>query len=365
MRVVQIVPTLAYGDAIGNDALALRKALQEAKYDTDIYAETVVKPLSPLEAKSMERLSELTERDIAILHLSTGAKANRIFADLPCKKIVRYHNVTPPEYYKNHDPYIEQINKWALKDVDYLADKIDYCLADSEFNKADLIDMGYCCKIDVLPILIPFEDYKKEPGKDILRQYKDIPLVLFTGRIVPNKKIEDVIASFWMYKKYYNSDAVLVLVGSYQADGKYYQTLQTYIQKNEISDVMFTGHVPFEDILAYYQMADIFLCQSEHEGFCVPLVEAMWFQVPIVAYSSSAIPGTLGGSGIALDIKDSLITAGVMDRIYKNAVLRQKVLKNESLRLQDFSYDNIKKEFLYLLERFIVNGKQYEENSNY
>lgn len=355
MQIVQIVPTLAYGDAIGNDVLALKRALEEAEYDTEIYTESVVAPLKSSMAKSVEKLN-LKNDDVAILHLSTGARVNRDFAKLACRKIIRYHNVTPPEFYAQNNPYIERINKAALKDVAFLADKVDYCLAVSEFNKQGLIEMGYTCKIDVLPILIPFEDYNKVPDPQILKTYRDVPIVLFTGRIVPNKKLEDVIRAFFMYKKYYNKDAVLILIGSYKEEDKYYQSLQAYINKINAQDIVFTGHIRFDEILAYYRVADVFLCQSEHEGFCVPLVEAMYFGIPIVAYASTAIPGTLSGSGIVMDTKEPLMVAGMINRVYTDKKLKEEVLLSEQKRLEDFAYKSISEHFLKLIEKYIQNG---------
>ena len=357
MRIVQIVPTLAYGDAIGNDVMALKRALIEGGYSTDIYAETVVKPLARSTAKKIEQIKELKKEDIAILHLSTGAKINSDFAALPCRKIVRYHNVTPPQYFDKYDPYIARINRWALKNVAYLSDKVDYCLADSEFNKKELRSNGYQCKIDVLPILIPFDDYEKAADPSIIKKYKNVPVVLFTGRVVPNKRIEDVIGTFFLYKKYYNSDAVLILVGSYKENDMYFRTICEYIKKLNVKDVVFTGHVKFSEILAYYHIANVFLCQSEHEGFCVPLVEAMWFKIPIIGYNSTAIPDTLGGSAIVMNTKDPLFTAAMINRILTDDILRKKIIANEKERLQDFSYERIKGKFLNFIDLFIGRDK--------
>jgi len=356
MKVVQIVPTLAYGDAVGNDAMAIKTILYNAGYETEIYAESVVKPLDKTAAKPVDKLYELGKEDVAILHLSTGAKINNDFADLLCRKIVRYHNVTPPKFFAKNDSRIEEINKWALQSVTFLADKVDYCLTASEFNKADLIEMGYQCRIDILPILIPFDDYKKKPDEKIIKKYQKTPMVLFTGRIVPNKKIEDIIRAFYIYKKYYNRKAVLVLVGSYKATDIYYKKLATYVERIGAKDIIFTGHIRFDEILAYYHCADVFLCQSEHEGFCVPLVEAMFFRIPVIAYKSSAIAFTLGGSGVLMETKDPLLVAGMMNCVYQNKQLREQIIKEEERRLEDFSYNIVKEQFLEFIDDFIKNG---------
>ena len=129
--------------------------------------------------------------------------------------------------------------------------------------------------------------------------------------------------------------------------------MKEYVWKLGVKDVYFTGHIRFNQILAYYKIADTFLCMSEHEGFCVPLVEAMFFDVPIVAYNSTAIPSTLGGSGLLLDDKDPMIAAKAIDMLLNNDELKQKVINNQRERLADFGYEKIKQQFEQYLNKFI------------
>lgn len=361
MRIFQILPTLAYGDAIGNDTRALKIAIQSMGYKTEIYADSVVPPLTKKDGIKIKKMPKTKKDDILIYHLSTGSKLNKAFADMQGRKIVVYHNVTPPYFFEEYDEFICGINEWALDAVEYLADKVDYCLADSDFNKKELEEKGYKCPIDVLPILIPFEDYKKQPDQKIIDAYSDGETnIIFTGRIAPNKKQEDVIKAFYCYKKYYNPSARLFLVGSYKPEEAYYQKLQKYVKKLRVKDVCFTGHIKFSEILAYYRIADVFMCMSEHEGFCVPLVESMFFDVPVIAYSSTAIPYTLGGSGLLLQEKDPMVAAKMIDILVNDEELKQKVLCNQRKRLKDFEYEVIKQQFKQYLEKFI-NWKVEED----
>lgn len=357
MRIIQIVPTLAYGDAIGNDAMALKRVIAGMGYKTNIYSDSVVPPLTKKDGLHIKKLPKLKEDDIIIYHLSTGSKLNFEVSNYPGRKIVVYHNVTPPHFFKDNDDFIYKINQWALEGVAHLADKTDYCLAVSDFNKQDLEECGYKCPIDVLPILIPFEDYKKTPDQKIVEAYSndEATNIVFTGRIAPNKKQEDVIRAFYFYKKYYNLSARLFLVGSYKEEDEYYKKLKEYVWRLGVKDVYFTGHIKFNQILAYYKIADAFLCMSEHEGFCVPLVEAMFFDVPIIAYNSTAIPSTLGGSGLLLEDKDPLVAAKMLDVLIKDDLLKEKVLKNQQERLKDFEYEKIKQQFEVYLKNFIKN----------
>lgn len=357
MRVIQLISTIAFGDAVSNDTLALQDVIKSMGYTTRIYAESVVSPYDSKIALPVEEIGELNKDDIAIYHLSTGSQLSFDFADYKCRKIVVYHNITPPEFFEGNNQYIKGINKWGLEGAAFLKDKVDYCLADSEFNRQNLIDMGYTCPIDVLPIVIPMKDYKKKPNKWALKECSGYTNIMFTGRIAPNKKQEDVIAAFYYYKKLYNPDAKLILAGSYKPEDIYYQRLIKYIRRLAIRDVTFTGHKKFNYILGYYKSADVFLCMSEHEGFCVPLVEAMMFDVPVIAYDSTAIPGTLNGSGILLEDKDPVFVAGCIDRVVRDKNLRQQMIEGERKRLKDFEYDSIAAMFKNYLNAFINRTK--------
>jgi glycosyltransferase involved in cell wall biosynthesis len=163
-----------------------------------------------------------------------------------------------------------------------------------------------------------------------------------------------VIKAYALYKKYYNQKSRLILVGSSNGYENYRRRLEIYVSTLELEDVIMTGHIKFNQILAYYRLADIFLCQSEHEGFCVPLVEAMYFNVPVIAYDSTAIGGTLGGSGILMKEKDALLTAGMIDRLVRDSSLRKNVISAQQKRLKDFSPELIEEKFMQLLRENIL-----------
>lgn len=126
---------------------------------------------------------------------------------------------------------------------------------------------------------------------------------------------------------------------------RYYHRLRRYVGALELDNVVFTGHIPFAQILAYYHLADLFLCMSDHEGFCVPLVEAMYFNLPILAYDSSAISDTLGGSGILLPTNDPMEAALAADRVLRDSELRREVIAEQHRRQQEFAYPEIRKVF--------------------
>ena len=342
MRVIQLLPSLSMGDGVGNDCLAIKDMLRRNGFDTEIYAEHIDPRLGKKAARPAEELPDLDEKDVVIYHLSTGTQLNYEVAKLKAKLIIRYHNVTPPEYFADYDIGAYQNSKSGLAGVRFLGEKARHVMAVSAYNKEDLVKMGYREEgIQVFPILIPFEDYEKKADRDLVASLKDGRTnIIFTGRLVPNKKQQELIKTFYYYKKYYDKEARLFIVGTAPIP-IYEMQLKQYVEKLGLSDVYFTGHVKFNQILAYYRIADIYLCMSEHEGFCIPLVEAMYFKIPIIAYDSSAVGETLGGAGILLKEKNCLLMAGAADRIRRDDKLRQVLIEGEQERLKQFMPERI------------------------
>ena len=355
MRIIQFLPTLAFGDAVGNDTVALQKAMKELGYETKIYAEAVDQRLPAGTAQDLcAGMPELQPDDVILYHMSTGSKLNYELEKYPCRKIMIYHNITPPHFFHGYNAQAESNAQYGLDGLKHLAGKMDYCLADSDFNKSDLRKAGFTCPIDVRPILIPFADYEKKPDNAIIKKYSDdYQNFIFVGRIAPNKKQEDVISAFAFYQKNICAKSRLIFVGNWGGMEKYHDRLVQYVNALEVENVIFTGHISFPAILAYYHIADLFLCMSEHEGFCVPLVEAMYFHVPVLAYQSCAVPWTLGGSGFLTDSKDPAELAFLMKQILTDSALKQKILHNQQERLQDFQYEKIKALFAQQLKSFL------------
>lgn len=356
MKIIQILPVFAFGDAIGNDTIALHSIIKQAGYDTHIYATAIDTRLQGDFCSLIQELPELEAEDVILYHLSTGSELNYQVAKYPCKLVVIYHNITPPEFYIPYSK-LTALNCFdALDGAKYLADKAVYALADSEYNRQELLRMGYRCTVDVLPILIPFEDYRQTPDAKVIDTYQDGKTnIIFTGRVAPNKKHEDIIAGYVAYKKYFNPDSRLILVGGIEKTRpRYYEKLKRYVQALGVEDVIFTKQVSFREILGYYKVADIFLCLSEHEGFCVPLVEAMFFDVPIIAYDSTAIGDTLHGSGVLLEDKDPVLVAGMIQKVCQDKKLQKTIIDGQRKRLEDFGYDRVKEIFYRYLDEHMA-----------
>lgn len=354
MKIIQLLPTLSFGDAIGNDTIALSGAIKEMGFDTAIYAENIDKRLPKGIARSTDKLKGLKSDDILIYHKSTGTDLTFRLEQYKCRRIMIYHNITPPEFFRPYSVSATKLTEYGYKGVEYLRDKIDYVMAVSAYNKAELVKMGYTCPIDIRPILIKFDDYKKAPDEAVMQKYSDGRTnLVFVGRIAPNKKQENLIRALYCYKKR-DPDTRLILVGSDTGMENYCERLKKYAAALGLSDsVVFTGHISFPEILAYYRIATTFVCMSEHEGFCVPLVEAMFFDIPIIAYDAAAISDTLGGSGVLLDDNSPEFTAAVIDRVVHDKELREYIIEGQRRRLEDFSYERIRTTFEKEIMQFI------------
>ena len=349
-----MVPNFSFGDAIGNDVIMLDILIRKKGYETCIFYEEVSEKASKI-SSHYSNIPKINKNDIVLFHMSTYSNMVYLFTEMNCRKIMIYHNITPPEFFYGYHFSLHKYCHKGLEQVQYLSDKADYCLADSEFNKKDLEKMGYTCKIDVLPILLSFDDYKKEQSDKIINKYNDgTTNIISVGRInAPNKRWENIIKTFYFYQKYVDKNARLILVGSYETDDVYPKRLMSYVKDLSLNNVTFTGHIPFDEILAYYSIADVYLCMSEHEGFCVPLLEAMLFNKPVVAYSSTAIPYTLGDAGFLLEKNDPLEAALVIDRILKNRILYDEIVRKQNERLSFFDTQRVSKLFIQYIEDLV------------
>lgn len=360
MRIVQVVPTLAYGDAVGNDVMAIGVLLRNLGYEMQIYTQNIDPRLPEGAATLFSGKPSFLPEDIVIYHAAIGTELNYILPTVGGRKIMRYHNITPPAFFHEYSPLSEKLCAEGYKGVEYLADKVDYCIADSEYNKQSLKEMGYTCPIEVCPILIPFSDYEKKPSREVVERYSNdgYTNLVFVGRVAPNKKHENVIRAFYCYHKYFNPKSRLFLVGSYGESDRYYQRLWRYVQLLGLTEsVIFPGHIKFNEILAYYKIADVFLCMSEHEGFCVPLVEAMYFGVPIIAYDTTAIPYTLGGSGVLLNTNEPIAVAEAIAGVINDEEYRNTIVAKQYERLKDFSHEDVAERLKSLLLSIVEDSQ--------
>lgn len=354
MRIVQLMPNIRTGDAVSNDALLLRKLL--LRYDTDskIYAVHIGPNLGEDVVRPASRLPKLTEKDMLIYHMSVGDDVSRMLEDQPCRKVMVFHNITPPVFF---EPYTrEYVNACSTgyAELERLREQFDFAICDSEFNRSELVRLGYTCPMAVCPVLIPMEDYAKEPDAFTMDKYGDgRHNILFVGRLAPNKRQEDVIAAFAAYREKYDKDARLILAGD-DTIKPYTLRLREYTRALQVPNVKITGHVTFPELLALYRKSSALLCMSDHEGFCVPLVEAMYFRLPIVAKDAAAVGETLGGCAVLLKDKDPSAAADALHRIISDAGAREKQLDAQTKRLGELTGQAAEERMAELIERILA-----------
>jgi len=278
------------------------------------------------------------------------------FGRLRGAKVVQYHNVTPAAFFAPYDPALFRLASLARQELASLAQRVDLALGDSAFNRAELDALGFP-RTGVMPIAVDTNRITNGPPRPALERILRDGLIniLFVGRVAPNKKVEDHIRLAEMYKRYVDSYYRFIFVGRYDGVPRYYAQVRALIAEYEMlpDRFWFTGPVPDEDLAAFYRWSDAYVTLSEHEGFCVPLVEAMAADVPILAYAAGAVPETLGGAGILFAPKDLEIAAELLGSVVYDRGLRARVLEGQRHRLEAFAPPRIEARLRETLGAFL------------
>ncbi len=345
----QVLATLGYGDAIGHEVLGIQRALRAAGYDSEIFVETADSRLEDLTVDYRD-LPEASHPDnLLIHHFSIGSRASRVAYALPDRMALVYHNITPPEFFVDVHPLLVQLCYLGRRELGVYANRVELGLGDSEFNRQELEALGFPSTA-VLPVVPDFTHLGGTPNFMQAGAFDDDWVnILFVGRMIPNKRIEDVIRAFHAYKRWINPRSRLLLVGSHGGFERYLAMLHDFMARIGAADVHLLGHVSNEELAAYYEIADVFLCASEHEGFCVPLMEAFHMGVPVLAYAATAVPATMDGGGILYHRKDPMEVAGLIDAVVSNARLRDEVLSRQDAALERL----LARDFAGMLGRFV------------
>jgi glycosyltransferase involved in cell wall biosynthesis len=331
----QLVPNYGLGDAIGNHVRALRAVIRSWGHPSDVYAQHVHTTLAG-DAHFYARYRDVAARDnVVLFHFSIGSEVTSFFAGLPDRKVLVYHNVTPPEYFVGINARVADRCRRGRWELERLAGAADLALGVSEFNRQELEAAGFP-RTGVLPILVDWTQYAHPPVAELVAAHRRHTNLLFVGRIAPNKRIEDLIKAFALYRRL-DPDGRLLLVGNAIDMEAYAAACQKLAADLGVLDrVVFTGPVSQAELCTYYRLAAVYLSMSEHEGFCVPLLEAMHFGVPIVAYAAAGVPATLGGAGLLLPDKDFPTASEAVYRVVTDPVLRAAVVAGQRERLRAF-----------------------------
>ena len=352
MRAIhQIVAGYAGGDAISNEARAMRALFRRWGYESQIYSERK-RILPELRSEARDLVAgrgDFRPDDVVLLHLSIGSDVNDLFPQLPGRKALLYHNITPPEYFRGIQEQTASLLDRGRRQARARAGAAAVVMADSRFNAGEIAAMGHA-NPQVLPLVLDFSMLRSRPDRRVLRQYRDgLANILFVGRCAPNKKIEDLLNAFYYFQRYVQPASRLIHVGSHAGMEQYHALLLTRSRELQLKNVEFVGAVNQDELNAYYAVARAFLCLSDHEGFCIPLLEAMAHDVPVVAHAAGAVPETLDGAGVLVREKNYDLIAETLGRVSEDAPLRAALLRGQRERLARYERQDLEADLKRLL----------------
>ena len=349
----QALPNLAYGDAISNHALWIRDRLRALGYTSKIFARFI----DPRVADECLAFSadQLQASDAIIYHHSIGTEITPHILRFEGPKCLVYHNITPAEFFTSYRPRFAHILRQGRDDLPNLARHFEISVGDSAFNAAELQEAGFRDP-GVLPITIDPGKWNLAPNPLTMEKLQDgWTNIIFVGRIAPNKKQDDLVEAFARYRLL-DANSRLILAGAIEEEDPYVAHLLERIRALHLGEaVLLPGSVPNSELAAYYRTAALFWSMSEHEGFCVPLIEAMWFDVPVLAFRSSAVPETLGEAAFMFGNKNSFTeSAALAYLIAHDSALREKIIKAQRECRLKFLPDEVMPQFQQIVNKLLV-----------
>ena len=340
-RVHQFHPVLAPGDAMSNHVFALQERLRGWGHEAHAYAIEAKEGAG--EVLSYRRLfRDVAPDDLVLLHFSMGHEVFTQLAKIRARKVLVYHNVTPAEFFRGMNPHSATYARLGRRQLVELAPAIELAIGVSAYNRRELDAAGYARTAEV-PILIDWRAYDVAPDDAVLARWHGVrPLLLFVGRVSPHKRQDDLIRMLAYYRACIDPNARLVLVGGYRDQPQYHARLVALIAALHLEPaVTLAGAVSTPELVAYFRSASAFVSLSEHEGFGVPLLEAMRFDLPVVAYDAAAIGETVGGAGVLLQDRDLAQAAEAVGLVLERRELRERLVAAGRQRLEAFDPDRV------------------------
>jgi glycosyltransferase involved in cell wall biosynthesis len=342
----QFLPRLE-PSAVGAHARAARSILQDMGHESEIYADGA----DPMWSNEIRPCRDYGRRsrpgDILLYQAAVGAAMVDGLMERPEPLVVNYHNVTPARFFRRWEPDVVHAVNLGVVQVRMLASRATAGIAVSSYNEAELRQAGYRHTM-VAPVLFDVDGLRREIDEAALARLQAAKTgadIVFVGRVAPHKAQHDLIKALAAYRRAYDSGSQLHIIGAHSSL-RYWSVLERYIEALGLAGaVHLTGSVTAGELAAHYRNADVFLCLSEHEGFCVPLVEAMANDTPIVAFGAAAVPETLAGAGVLLDSKDTATVAAALHRVLGDGVLREQLVDAGRARLADFSPEILRGRF--------------------
>ncbi|MBF6557190.1 MAG: glycosyltransferase family 4 protein [Acidimicrobiales bacterium] len=354
VRIDHVIPSLASRDAIGGHVMQLRDLLRSRGYQSDIYYGNASSDRLD-DGLPVDRLGDRPSAGRVLLYqLSIGSGVADIFRGRSERKFVNYHNITPADLLEAWVPAVGEEVRLGRAQLRDLASVTEFAIADSEFNERELQAAGYRSTTTV-PLLIDLDGFAGSPDPALAARLAGQKAdggadLLFVGKVSPHKGQHDLVKALAAYRRLYDPKARLHLVGGAISD-EYRLAVERFAQELDLVDaVEIAGSVTHEELIAYYAASDVFVCLSNHEGFCVPLLESMYHRLPIVAYTNTAVPETVQGAGLILPNKEPARVAAAIDRVVRDDRLRTTLAQAASERVGTFALPRVQDGFLSALE---------------
>lgn len=342
-EVHQVIPTFAPRSAVGNHTIQVQQALQEIGYRSEIYVADAWREVAHLTTRYRD--APVRPGGWLLYQASTGSPIADWLVERPERKLLNWHNITPASAFAAWEPHVGVELQAGRRQIAELAPHVELAISDSAFNDAELAGYGYRRRT-VVPILLDTATFAKEVDEAVLSRLRGEGATwLFVGRLAPNKAQEDLIKALSVYRRVYDPHARLRLVGG-PSSARYLAALEELRSALQLDDaVELLGDVSDAELGAHYRAADVYVSASDHEGFGVPLLEAMANDVPVIAYASTAVPETVGDGGLCLPTKEPTTLAAAVHRVVSDRALRDGLVAAGRRRLADFDLVASRKRF--------------------
>jgi glycosyltransferase involved in cell wall biosynthesis len=345
----QFTPVISPGDGVSGSVLLIRELLKTLGYQSEIYAWKASKELT-VQVFPLDKFDS-GSCDLLLVHHSMGHELEDWLKSTTCQRILVYHNITPSRYFhpdSNEHYYSikgrQQLQQWR--------ELFSGVISASPYNREELEETGYRDTV-VIPLLVDlkrFED-ELEPAKPFRPLGKNETLIVSVGRLAENKRQHLLLEAFWHLKKMCPDRAArLVLVGGTTSNTYHHQILARICELGLQHEVTLTGKCSDAQLRWLYKNSSLMWCASEHEGFCIPLVEANFFSLPVITFSTSNIPDTLGESGLLIDEPSPITMASTTVSLLNDASLSETLIKAGAVNLQRYTADTLTTELRNYLQ---------------
>ena len=341
------VPVLHRGDAVGRHTLRLRDAARARGFASEIFVETVDEETVDETRSVLSYPERAAPGDVLVYQFATASAMAPWLAARPETLVVNYHNITPPELMAPWDNHLALGQLRAQHELRLLAGRAALAVADSAFNETHLHAAGY----PVTAVIPPSAALETLPidRSGAARTPGGAARWLAVGRVSPNKAIESTVAALAVTRAHGDPRATLRVVGR-PSTASYVAALHRYVAELGLADaVRFEGHAGDATVVTAFEEADVLVVTSEHEGFCVPVVEALAAGLPVVALDRGAVPEVLGSAGVLVADRDPYTLADAIGGLLADASRRAALADAGRGRLRELDLASAAGRFVDLL----------------